>query len=89
MKHPYAENANLIKWGVHTLGMDDWTAYENYESARAKLAQVMLRHKLPQLGPLLARLNAEMARFEAEDSAMAMARQVAGTAPQPETISQF
>ncbi len=33
MKHPYAENANLVKWGTHTLGMDEWAAYKCYESA--------------------------------------------------------
>lgn len=30
---PRADNANLVKWGVHTLGMDDWAAHVDYESA--------------------------------------------------------
>lgn len=40
MKHPYAKNANLVKWGVHTLGMDEWWAHENYEAA-AEAARAM------------------------------------------------
>ncbi|MCF6271596.1 MAG: hypothetical protein L3J37_00180 [Rhodobacteraceae bacterium] len=46
------------------------------EFSRAKLAQIMVTHDLPQLGPLLERLNRELEARAAQDAAMAMARRM-------------
>lgn len=46
------------------------------EASRAKLAQIMVTHDLPQLGPILERLNRELEARTAQDAAMAMARKV-------------
>ncbi|MBL1437882.1 MAG: hypothetical protein COB08_016995 [Rhodobacteraceae bacterium] len=46
------------------------------EASRAKLAQIMVTHDLPQLGPILERLNRELEARTAQDAAMAMARKM-------------
>ena len=52
------------------------TTRATLEASRAKLAQIMVTHDLPQLGPLLERLSRELEAVAAQDAAMAMARQV-------------
>ena len=49
---------------------------DEIEAARVKLARVIITHELPQLAPILERLNAELLKFEEQDAGMALAHSI-------------
>lgn len=48
---------------------------ETLVAARAKLCYIMVTHNRPQFAPILHRLNDEIAKLEAQQSALELAQQ--------------